>query len=123
MRLEAENGAHRSKNTRLETELANFQMELLEKDELLQTSVRLADFERVKTEQEASNAAFKSLEHKMNQTLSELDEAGVKLSNEKSNYLNNIHVRLQLNEKILTFYSKDNESQLQSRNRSLSNGA
>jgi len=31
------------------------------------------------------------LEHKMNQTLSELDEAGVKLSNEKSNYLNNIH--------------------------------
>ena len=92
MRLEAENNAHRSKNTRLESELANYQMELLEKDELLQTSVRLADFERVKMEQEASNAAFKSLEQRMNQTLSELDETRLKLSNEKTNYLDNIHV-------------------------------
>lgn len=92
MRLEAENNAHRSKNTRLEAELANYQMELLEKDELLQTSVRLADFERVKMEQEASNAAFKSLEQRMNQTLGELDETRLRLSNEKTNYLDNIHV-------------------------------
>ena len=92
LRLNADVSNIRLKNNQLESELKNYQMELLEKDELLQTSVRLSDFERIKEEQESSTQHIKSLESKVNQTLNELNELKIKSNNQEQAYLNNTQV-------------------------------
>ena len=92
LRLNAEISNIRLKNDQLESELKNYQMELLEKDELLQTSVRLSDFEKVKEEQESSTQHIKSLESQINETLNQLNELKIKSNNQEQSYLANTQV-------------------------------
>ena len=94
LRLNAEISNIRLKNDQLESELKNYQMELLEKDELLQTSVRLSDFEKIKDEQESSTQHIKPLENQINETLNQLNELKIKSNNQEQTYLTNTQVKL-----------------------------
>ena len=93
LRLNAEISNIRLKNDQLESELKNYQMELLEKDELLQTSVRLSDFEKIKDEQESSTQHIKPLENQINETLNQLNELKIKSNNQEQTYLANTQVK------------------------------
>lgn len=93
LRLNAEISNIRLKNDQLESELKNYQMELLEKDELLQTSVRLSDFEKIKDEQESSTQQIKTLENQINETLNQLNELKIKSNNQEQTYLANTKVK------------------------------
>ena len=94
LRLEAEVSNYRSRASELDSELKNYQMELLEKDELLQTSVRLDDFERVKAERETTAQRVKQLEGKLDQVTEQLNDISLRSKEKEEAYLQNIHVSL-----------------------------
>lgn len=92
LRLEAEVSNYRLRASELDSELKNYQMELLEKDELLQTSVRLADFERIKAEQETSAEQIKHLEGKLAEVSKQLNDISLRSKEKEESYLQNIQV-------------------------------
>ena len=81
-----------SKQEQLESELKGLQHELLEKEELLRTSVSLEDMKKVQHENEKMNSIKKSLDQKINDLEESLGKAEENVKNQEEKYHKNIQV-------------------------------
>ena len=81
-----------SKQEQLESELKGLQHELLEKEELLRTSVSMEDMKKVQNENEKMNSIKKSLDQKINDLEESLGKAEENVKNQEEKYHKNIQV-------------------------------
>ena len=81
-----------SKQEQLEIELKGLQHELLEKEELLRTSVSMEDMKKVQNENEKMNSIKKSLDQKIHDLEESLEKAEDNAKNQEENYHKNIQV-------------------------------
>ena len=81
-----------SKQEQLEIELKGLQHELLEKEELLRTSVSMEDMKKVQNENEKMNSIKKSLDQKINDLEESLGKAEENVKNQEEKYHKNIQV-------------------------------
>ena len=81
-----------SKQEQLESELKGLQHELLEKEELLRTSVSMEDMKKVRNENEKMNSIKKSLDQKIYDLEESLGKAEENVKNEEEKYHKNIQV-------------------------------
>ena len=81
-----------SKQEQLESELKGLQHELLEKEELLRTSVSMEDMKKVQHENEKMNSIKKSLDQKINDLEESLGNAEENIKNQEEKYHKNIQV-------------------------------
>ena len=81
-----------SKQEQLESELKGLQHELLEKEELLRTSVSMEDMKKVQHENEKMNSIKKSLDQKINDLEESLGKAEENVKNQEEKYHKNIQV-------------------------------
>ena len=81
-----------SKQEQLEIELKGLQHELLEKEELLRTSVSMEDMKKVQHENEKMNSIKKSLDQKINDLEESLGKAEENVKNQEEKYHKNIQV-------------------------------
>ena len=81
-----------SKQEQLESELKVLQHELLEKEELLRTSVSMEDMKKVQHENEKMNSIKKSLDQKINDLEESLVKAEENVKNQEEKYHKNIQV-------------------------------
>ena len=81
-----------SKQEQLESELKGLQHELLEKEELLRTSVSMEDMKKVQNENEKMNSIKKSLDQKINDLEEFLGKAEENIKNQEEKYHKNIQV-------------------------------
>ena len=81
-----------SKQEQLESELKGLQHELLEKEELLRTSVSMEDMKKVQHENEKMNSIKKSLDQKINDLEESLGKAEENIKNQEEKYHKNIQV-------------------------------
>ena len=82
-----------SKQEQLEIELKGLQHELLEKEELLRTSVSMEDMKKVQNENEKMNSIKKSLDQKIHDLEESLEKAEDNAKNQEEKYHKNIQVR------------------------------
>ena len=81
-----------SKQEQLESELKGLQHELLEKEELLRTSVSMEDMKKVQNENEKMNSIKKSLDKKINELEESLGKAEENVKYQEEKYHKNIQV-------------------------------
>ena len=81
-----------SKQEQLEIELKGLQHELLEKEELLRTSVSMEDMKKVQNENEKMNLIKKSLDEKIHDLEESLVKAEENVKNQDEKYHKNIQV-------------------------------
>lgn len=81
-----------SKQEQLEIELKGLQHELLEKEELLRTSVSMEDMKKVQNENEKMNSIKKSLDQKIHDLEESLEKAEDNAKNQEEKYHKNIQV-------------------------------
>merc|ERR1719447_185514 len=79
-----------SKQEQLEIELKGLQHELLEKEELLRTSVSMEDMKKVQNENEKMNSIKKSLDQKIHDLEESLEKAEDNAKNQEEKYHKNI---------------------------------
>ena len=81
-----------SKQEQLEIELKGLQHELLEKEELLRTSVSMEDMKKVQSENEKMNSTKKSLDQQIYELKDSLEKAQLNIKNQEEKYHLNILV-------------------------------
>ena len=81
-----------SKQEQLEIELKGLQHELLEKEELLRTSVSMEDMKKVQSENEKMNSTKKSLDQQIYELKDSLEKAKLNIKNQEEKYHLNILV-------------------------------
>ena len=81
-----------SKQEQLEIELKGLQHELLEKEELLRTSVSMEDMKKVQNENEKMNLIKKSLDEKIHDLEESLVKAEENVKNQEEKYHKTIQV-------------------------------
>ena len=81
-----------SKQEQLEIELKGLQHELLEKEELLRTSVSMEDMKKVQNENAKMNSIKKSLDEKIHDLEESLVKAEENVKNQEEKYHKNIQV-------------------------------
>lgn len=81
-----------SKQEQLEIELKGLQHELLEKEELLRTSVSMEDMKKVQSENEKMNSTKKSLDQQIYELKDSLEKAEENIKSQEEKYHLNILV-------------------------------
>ena len=85
-----------SKQEQLEIELKGLQHELLEKEELLRTSVAMEDMKKVQSENERMNTIKKSLDQQIQKLEDSLEKAHENIKSQEDKYHQNIQVSYNL---------------------------
>ena len=85
-----------SKQEQLEIELKGLQHELLEKEELLRTSVAMEDMKKVQNENERMNTIKKSLDQQIQKLEDSLEKAEENIKSQEDKYHQNIQVSYKL---------------------------
>ena len=86
-----------SKQEQLEIELKGLQHELLEKEELLRTSVAMEDMKKVQNENERMNTIKKSLDQQIQKLEDSLEKAEENIKSQEDKY----HLNIQVSYKLL----------------------